>query len=116
MRKIACFNLQTLGYRVIEAANADAAISILAKHKDIDLVFTDIIMPGEMNGFDLAIWLSNNKPNIPYILTSATTITKAPKLPENIQTAIPILKKPYTKALLAESVRKALEQKNNMTL
>ncbi|NNC72995.1 MAG: response regulator [Sphingomonadaceae bacterium] len=46
--------LDTLGYKVLRAADANAAIEIIAQHDDIDLMLTDIVMPGSMNGADLA--------------------------------------------------------------
>lgn len=46
--------LDALGYKVLRAADANGAIEIIAQHDDIDLMLTDIVMPGSMNGADLA--------------------------------------------------------------
>ena len=63
--------LRDCGFTVVEAANAEEARSVLNSRAFIDLVFTDIQMPGEMDGRSLAGWLARQKPNVPVILTSA---------------------------------------------
>jgi CheY-like chemotaxis protein len=62
--------LRECGYRVIEAANADEALTILQHLEiDIDVVFSDVEMPGSMDGFALSKWLRTNRPNVDVILT-----------------------------------------------
>jgi len=63
--------LRDCGFSVIEAANAEEARLVLASRAHVDLVFTDIQMPGDMDGRSLAGWLARQKPNLPVILTSA---------------------------------------------
>ena len=58
------------GYRAIEASNADEAIAILEARKDIRIVFTDIDMPGSMDGLKLARAIRDRWPPIELILTS----------------------------------------------
>ncbi len=55
--------LRDCGYRVIEAVNADEAITVLL-HRDtvVDIVFSDIEMPGAMDGFGLAKWIREHRP------------------------------------------------------
>jgi CheY-like chemotaxis protein len=57
--------LRDCGYKVIEAANAEEAMTVLS-HKEtvINLVFTDIEMPGALDGFGLAQWVREHKPGI----------------------------------------------------
>jgi CheY-like chemotaxis protein len=57
------------GFKVVEAANAEAALALI-KSQRIDLVFTDINMPGLLQGDSLADWLSVHRPDLPVILTS----------------------------------------------
>ena len=57
-------HLQECGFMVFEAANADEAISTIETGIPIDLVLTDVRMPGSMNGFGLAKWINANRPNI----------------------------------------------------
>ena len=56
--------LRECGYRVHEAANAAEALEALQAKFAIDLVFTDINLPGEMNGLELAEWILSNRPGV----------------------------------------------------
>ena len=62
--------VEAAGFRAIEASNADEAIGILEKRKDIRIVFTDIDMPGSMDGLRLARAIRERWPPIELILTS----------------------------------------------
>lgn len=59
-----------LGYKVYEASNAEAALKILEEGANINLVFTDISLPGKINGIELARMLKKSHPKIKIILTS----------------------------------------------
>jgi CheY-like chemotaxis protein len=58
------------GYRVIEANNADEALSVLASGNQVHVVFSDIQMSGSMDGLALADWIAQRYPGLPVILTS----------------------------------------------
>jgi signal transduction histidine kinase len=62
--------LQELGWKVTRAASAEAALGALANSRDIDLIFSDIMMPGGMNGVELAREIRSRRPNLPIVLTS----------------------------------------------
>jgi two-component system, response regulator PdtaR len=62
--------LEGAGYEVIEAASADEAIELLQNAPDVRLVFTDVDMPGSMNGVALAMVIHERWPNIRVLLTS----------------------------------------------
>jgi CheY-like chemotaxis protein len=62
--------LREAGYRVIEAANAAEAISVLSSSSHVDVVFSDVYMPGELNGYGLERWISRYHPAVPVLLTS----------------------------------------------
>src|SRR5208282_5284707 len=62
--------LRTVGYKVVEAANAAEAVAVFNTGTVIDLVFSDIDMPGPMDGVGLACWISVHHPDIHVILTS----------------------------------------------
>ncbi|HEY2445606.1 MAG TPA: response regulator [Rhizomicrobium sp.] len=66
--------LQECGFKVLEAGNADEAVQII-EHGNIaiDLVFTDVVMPGSMDGFGLAHWIRANRAGLPVVLTSGDT-------------------------------------------
>jgi CheY-like chemotaxis protein len=57
------------GFHVLEAVHAAHALAVI-NEADLDLVFTDIHMPGEMDGHALADWLHQHRPNVPVLLTS----------------------------------------------
>jgi CheY-like chemotaxis protein len=63
--------LQECGFKVLEAGNAAEAMQILTTDfMPVDLVFTDVKMPGGMDGFALAEWVRANRPDTPVMLTS----------------------------------------------
>jgi CheY-like chemotaxis protein len=68
--------LRDVGYFVVEASNADEAIAYLETGSQIDLVFSDIHMPGSMNGLELARRLRVDRPSLPVILSSSGTAEK----------------------------------------
>ncbi|HEY7298260.1 MAG TPA: response regulator [Xanthobacteraceae bacterium] len=64
--------LRDCGYRVIEAAHADEALLVLRKSEiEIDVVFTDVEMPGSMDGFALSQWVRSNRPGMDVILAGS---------------------------------------------
>lgn len=65
--------LRVLGYRVIEARDATEGISVLTAGTHVDVVFSDINMPGELDGLGFAAWLAENRPHLPLLLTSGLT-------------------------------------------
>ena len=62
--------LREVGYRVIEAASATEGISVFASGTHVDFVFSDINMPGFLNGLGFAQWLTKEHPTVPVLLTS----------------------------------------------
>ena len=62
--------LREAGYRVIEAGDAKEAMSVLSVGTHVDIVFSDIYMPGDFNGSLLAEWISKHHPSVPVLLTS----------------------------------------------
>ena len=74
--------VEDAGYTAIEASNADEAISILESRKDIRIVFTDIDMPGSMDGLKLARAIRDRWPPIELILTSGHFHLSVSDIPE----------------------------------
>ncbi len=60
VRKLLTRRLSNLGYRVIESENAQSAKQIIESQIEVDLLFSDIVMPGEMDGYDLVRWAQKN--------------------------------------------------------
>jgi CheY-like chemotaxis protein len=99
--------LQECGFHVYGASNSLEAIQILkATHTPIDLVFSDVAMPGEIDGFGLAQWIRTHRPGLPVILTSgdAKKSAAARELCENE----PFLAKPYDLEQVVAKIRQAM--------
>jgi PAS domain S-box-containing protein len=99
--------LQQLGYEVLRVASAAAALGALANGRAVDIVFSDVMMPGTMNGISLAQEIHKRRPGLPVLL--ATGYAE----PEALATGVPhtrVLLKPYTiedlSAVLAAAERK----------
>lgn len=83
--------IRDLGFGVIEAANADQAISLLESGSEISVVFTDIQMPGSMDGLRLAAAVRKRWPPVALLVTSGQFRPGQGDLPENAH----FLPKPY---------------------
>ncbi|MBZ9936932.1 response regulator [Mesorhizobium sp. BR1-1-16] len=100
LRMATADDLITAGFRVIEASDADQAILILESGIDIQAVFTDIDMPGSMNGLRLAAAVRDRWPPVKLIVTSGHWEPREDELPEGV----PFLRKPYAASALVSSV------------
>ncbi|CAD6555103.1 PAS domain-containing hybrid sensor histidine kinase/response regulator [Paraburkholderia metrosideri] len=99
--------LQELGYRVLQASNGDAAMVILKSGVKIDLVFTDVVMPGIEKSADLAAWARSRTPAIPVLFTSGHTRDILSR--NNILApGVTLLHKPYRPDTLAKMLRQVL--------
>jgi CheY-like chemotaxis protein len=78
----AVYIIEDAGFEVIEAASADEAIRILECRSDVRVVFTDIHMPGAMDGLKLAHAIRNRWPPIKIIVTSGRELIAEQDLPE----------------------------------
>lgn len=97
--------LRECGYRVIEAGSAPEAIEVLQSSLPIDLVFSDIQMPGDVDGFGLARWVRQHQPGLKVILTSG--YVKAAEKAGELCDDGPI-PKPYDHQLVVERIRQNL--------
>lgn len=70
VRLFAADTLQGVGYQIIEAGSATEALTALSLNHEIDLLFSDVLLPGTMGGLTLAEWVHANRPNMPVILSS----------------------------------------------
>ncbi|MDZ4374486.1 MAG: ATP-binding protein, partial [Phenylobacterium sp.] len=80
--------LQELGYDAQRAATAASALEVLAADPDFDLVFSDMVMPGDMNGLALAHEIARRRPDVPVILTTGYSASAAAATAEGMRVLI----------------------------
>ena len=97
--------VEQLGYRTVSASNATDALNKLQGDEKIDLVFSDVVMPGSMNGFALAQEVGNRYPRIPVVLTSGYS-----DVVQAANARFTVLRKPFQLAALEKALREALER------
>jgi PAS domain S-box-containing protein len=106
VRRVAVARLKDTGYRVIEAGSGAEALALVDAHPEIDLLFTDVVMPGGMNGDELAKAVRAIKPRIKVLFTSGYA---EPSIAgRELAEAGSWLKKPYTARELAGRLRELL--------
>ena len=108
LRRVVVKQLTDLGYRVIEADTARKALEVLDSGQPIDLLFTDVVMPGGMDGCELAQETMKRRPGARVLLTSGFPGTCLSET-EGFGTDICLLSKPYRKDELTRTVRAVLE-------
>jgi two-component system NtrC family sensor kinase len=97
--------LRQLGYRVRSVAHAQAAIAALRLDANVDLVFSDILMPGGMNGLDLAREIRERFPGIPVLLTTGYSASAQ----DAVRQGVVVLQKPYDLESLRRNICEAIE-------
>lgn len=98
--------LRDCGYTVVEAGDALEAIAAIDSVPSVNVVFSDIRMPGTMDGFGLAKWLRKHHPEIPVILTSGYNGGRSN--PDSIP-GVRYIEKPYSQAQVAKRIAALLE-------
>jgi PAS domain S-box-containing protein len=103
VRKAAVSLLEQLGYRTTEVDTAAAALDVLASGKEVNLVFSDVVLPGQTDGLALARMLIERYPRIPVVLTTgyAKVFDSNPEFP--------VLRKPYQISALGRVIHDALD-------
>jgi CheY-like chemotaxis protein len=104
--------LHSLGYATLEAGNGAEALGIVKAGDAFDLLFTDVIMPGAMNGRQLADEIARQRPGLKVLFTSGYT-ENAIIHHGRLDSGVLLLAKPYRKSDLAAMIRKALEGKRD---
>lgn len=100
--------LRGKGYRVLEAGSGKEALALFETHREaIDLVFTDMMMPGNMLGDELAARVKSLKPSVPVLFTSGYS----PETAEvQLQNDTCFLAKPFKPSQMLERIRKCLDR------
>jgi CheY-like chemotaxis protein len=92
--------LEQLGYTVRRVPDAEAALREIERH-DFDLVFSDIVMPGKLDGLSLARHLREKRPDLPILLATGYSDAAA-----GVRGDFPILRKPYEIHQLSRAIAK----------
>ena len=108
VRAVACGFLEDFGYELVEAGDGFEALAKLQEMPDIDLMFSDVVMPGGMNGFDLAQAAAGMRPGLKIVHTTgypkgAIVHQDEPRFKEGF-----IIMKPYRREELEKIIESAL--------
>lgn len=99
--------LQECGFKVLEASSATEAVAMVEAYTgQIDLVFSDVVMPGEMDGFGLAQWVRGNHPDLPVILCSGDA--RKAETAQHLCAGEPFLSKPFDLHMAVAKIRHLL--------
>ena len=109
VRAVACGFLEDFGYDIVQAGDGFQALAVLQEEPDIDLMFSDVVMPGGMNGFDLAQAALSLRPDLKVVHTSgypkgAMVHQDEPRFKEGF-----IIMKPYRRDDLQKIIKDALD-------
>jgi CheY-like chemotaxis protein len=107
VRQLTITRLKLIGYQVLEASDGPKALDILSRGHMVDLVFTDLVMPGGMSGHEVAMRARQLKPGIKVLLTSgyAEELVHGDNLERE---QLKVLRKPYHQAELVAILRQVL--------
>jgi CheY-like chemotaxis protein len=101
LRMLTASELQDAGFDILEAEDADEAIEILETRADIRVVYTDIEMPGSMDGLKLASMVRDRWPPVEIIVTSGKRLPDADQLPQRSR----FFPKPTDPSVIAKTIR-----------
>ena len=114
LAETACSYLGSLGYKTIKVTNAEDALKVLENNPEIDLLFSDVIMPGAMNGYQVAVEAHAAYPSLKILLTSGftgkneSTANGDPEYVASLTSSL--VPKPYSLNDLARSLRNILDK------
>lgn len=97
--------LRDCGYHVLEAEDAGEAIDLVDGDDRVDVVFTDVHMPGDMDGFDLARWIGDHHPDVPVLLTSGHSTPR-----DTSSSRVTLIRKPYSQAQVLDRIQALIQR------
>ena len=100
--------LSELGYRVVQAPDGAAALEVLDRREDIDLLFTDVVMPGGLNGRQLATEAQKRRPRLKVLFTTGYT-RNAIVHQGRLDPGVELIGKPFTRQGLGKKIRDVLD-------
>ena len=98
--------LRECGYNVVETGDAREAIEVMTSDVAVDVAFSDIVMPGAMDGFGLAQWIRRERPDIKVVLSAG--VARSARAAGELCEDGPALAKPYDHADLERRIRSLL--------
>jgi DNA-binding NtrC family response regulator len=101
-------HLRDAGFGVIEASNAREARDVIASRTVVDIVFTDVHLPGDMDGFELADWIGLHNPHLLVLITSGSPSIWRPER----HAGRPFLSKPYNLVHVEQRLRRLLARRD----
>jgi PAS domain S-box-containing protein len=111
VRRLTARRLTELGYRVLEARHGAEAFAVLSETPGVEIVFSDLVIPGAMSGFDLARQVRDHYPGARVILTSGYSAGLMDQA-DIAQLDLKVLRKPYRQSELARAFRAALADRS----
>ena len=112
VRQATCASLSVLGYQVLQASSAAAAVDMIENGQAIDLLFTDVIMPGPISSLQLGEIVGARLPHAQILYTSGYAegvLTHEGRLPESVN----LLRKPYDFGTLSARIRHLLKRRKS---
>lgn len=104
--------LRDQGFEVTEAANSDEALVLFKELDPFDILFTDVKMPGKIDGVELASMIRHLDPEIPILIASGYALNLEDRL-DTVSSPVIFIQKPYNLAKLAATVKALIEKKHN---
>ena len=103
VRQTLCEQLHQLGYLTLEAEDGEQALKMLEASSDIDILISDLMLPGTLSGAEVIHHVRSRFPNLPVLLVSGQDLRPLhnPQLPD-----VELLRKPFTRSQLAQALRK----------
>jgi CheY-like chemotaxis protein len=108
LRQVVVKQLRSLGFQVLDVADARAALNLIASHGGVDLLFTDVVLPGDMDGCALARELMARCPQTKVLLTSGYP---GARIAEARGGGLRLISKPYRKEELMQTLREVLDER-----
>ncbi len=109
VRELTVLQLKSLGYSVLQAHDGNSALEVIANEENIDLLLSDVVLPGGLRGPEVAIKARETKPNLNVLFMSGYTQNALESHTELGDSAL-LLNKPFRKKDLAEKIREAIER------
>jgi PAS domain S-box-containing protein len=112
VRRMTADRLTALGYATVVVSGAEAALSVLAQGRHVDLVFTDMMMPDGRTGLELAREVRSIRPDLPILMTTGYA---GEMIDVELIDGLPLIRKPYRQEELSRAIRRALASRQAVT-